>query len=108
SARRSWLQRPRMAKVWSELSMRRSSDLSAGPRPESIPTAARRFATATLSWGPRRRSFGWRVLGAGSLTNTATGELGIDLIRKIPDSEAWIEIPAQQLKQLEYLRTVDT
>lgn len=48
------------------------------------------------------------ILGAGSLTNTATGELGIDLIRQIPDSEAWIEIPAQQLKQLEYLRTVDT
>lgn len=48
------------------------------------------------------------ILGAGSLTNSATGELGIDLIRRIPESEAWIEIPAQQLKQLEYLRTVDT
>ena len=48
------------------------------------------------------------ILGAGSLTDTATGGLGIDLIRQIPDSEAWINIPAQQLKQLEYLRTVDT
>lgn len=48
------------------------------------------------------------ILGAGSLTNPATGELAIEDIRKAPGSEAWINIPAQQLKQLEYLRTVDT
>ena len=48
------------------------------------------------------------ILGAGSLTNPATGELAIEDIRAVPGSEAWIEIPAQQLRQLEYLRTVDT
>lgn len=62
-------------------------------------------AAPTATQGSPRLVF---ILGAGSLTNTETGELGIDLIRQIPDSEAWIEIPAQQLKQLEYLRTVDT
>ncbi|MDI3330317.1 MAG: NAD(P)H-binding protein [Micrococcus sp.] len=48
------------------------------------------------------------ILGAGSLTNPATGELAIEDIRKVPGSEHWINIPAQQLKQLEYLRTVDS
>ncbi len=47
------------------------------------------------------------ILGAGSLTNPATGELAIEVIRTIPGAEAWINIPAQQLRQLEYLRTVD-
>jgi len=48
------------------------------------------------------------ILGAGSLTNPATGTLAIEDIRAIPGAEAWINIPAQQLRQLEYLRTVDT
>jgi len=48
------------------------------------------------------------ILGAGSLTNPATGELAIEDIRKVPGAEAWINIPAQQLRQLDYLRTVDS
>ena len=47
------------------------------------------------------------ILGAGSLTNPATGELAVEDIRRVPGSEAWINIPAQQLKELEYLRTVE-
>lgn len=48
------------------------------------------------------------ILGAGSLTNPGTGLLAIEDIRRLPGSEAWVNIPAQQLKELEYLRTVDT
>lgn len=47
------------------------------------------------------------ILGAGSLTNPATGELAVEDIRRVPGSEAWINIPTQQLKELEYLRTVE-
>ena len=48
------------------------------------------------------------ILGAGSLTNPATGELALEDIRQVPGSEHWIAIPIAALEQLEYLRTVDT
>lgn len=48
------------------------------------------------------------ILGAGSLTNPATGKPFLEILRGIPDAAAWINIPEQQFKQLEYLRTVDT
>ncbi|QGU04175.1 NAD(P)-dependent oxidoreductase [Corynebacterium comes] len=47
------------------------------------------------------------ILGAGSLTNPATGRPFVEDLRKIPEAEAFINIPEQQFKQLEYLRTVD-
>lgn len=46
------------------------------------------------------------ILGAGSLKG-ADGEFFIEEIRKAPGSEHWIAIPENQLKQLEYLRTVE-
>lgn len=46
------------------------------------------------------------ILGAGSLTNPATGRPFIEVLREIPDAAAWINVPEQQFKQLEYLRTV--
>lgn len=45
------------------------------------------------------------ILGAGSLT----GPKGLFLkeIRQVPGAEHWIAIPENQLKQLEYLRSID-
>lgn len=48
------------------------------------------------------------ILGAGSLTNPETGSLFVETLREIPGAEAFINVPEQQLKQLEYLRTVET
>lgn len=48
------------------------------------------------------------ILGAGSLTNPETGRPFVEVLRELPDAAAWINIPEQQFKQLEYLRTVDT
>jgi uncharacterized protein len=48
------------------------------------------------------------ILGAGSLTNPETGRPFIEVLRDIPEAAAFINIPEQQFKQLEYLRTVDT
>lgn len=45
------------------------------------------------------------ILGAGSLTHE--GDLFIEQLRQVPGSENWIAIPENQLKQLEYLRTVE-
>ncbi|MCK2201138.1 NAD(P)-dependent oxidoreductase [Corynebacterium callunae] len=47
------------------------------------------------------------ILGAGSLTNPETGRPFVEVLRELPDAAAWINIPEQQFKQLEYLRTVD-
>lgn len=47
------------------------------------------------------------ILGAGSLINPETGRPFIEVLREAPNAEAWINIPEQQFKQLEYLRTVD-
>lgn len=48
------------------------------------------------------------ILGAGSLTNPETGRPFIEVLRELPGAEAWVNIPEQQFKQLEYLRTVDS
>lgn len=48
------------------------------------------------------------ILGAGSLTNPATGQLALEDIRQVPGSEHWIAIPIAALAQLEYLRTLQT
>lgn len=45
------------------------------------------------------------ILGAGSLTS-ADGGLFVEEIRRMPGAEHWISIPENQLRQLEYLRTV--
>lgn len=47
------------------------------------------------------------ILGAGSLTNPETGRPFVEVLRGLPDAAAWINIPEQQFKQLEYLRTVE-
>lgn len=47
------------------------------------------------------------VLGAGSLTTGDDGHLHVEDIRAVPGSEAWVAIPEQQLRELEYLRTVE-
>ncbi|GAA4282618.1 NAD(P)H-binding protein [Brevibacterium daeguense] len=47
------------------------------------------------------------ILGAGSLTTGEDKHLFVDDIRQAPGAEAWISIPENQLKQLEYLRRVE-
>lgn len=47
------------------------------------------------------------ILGAGSLKTGEDGHLFVEDIRKTPGSEAWIAIPENQLKQLNFLRDVD-
>jgi uncharacterized protein len=47
------------------------------------------------------------ILGAGSL-QAEDGRLAVEHIRELPGSEQWISIPESQLRELEYLRTVDT
>lgn len=47
------------------------------------------------------------ILGAGSLRAGEDQHLFVEDIRQIPGAEAWVAIPENQLKQLEYLRTVD-
>ena len=47
------------------------------------------------------------ILGAGSLHTGNDKHLVVEDIEKAPGSEAWINIPKQQLKELEYLRDVD-
>lgn len=46
------------------------------------------------------------ILGAGSLQTGSDKHLVVEDIEKMPGSEAWVNIPKQQLKELEYLRTV--
>ena len=46
------------------------------------------------------------ILGAGSLTTGDDDHLFVEDIRNIPGAEAWISIPENQLKELEYLRGV--
>lgn len=46
------------------------------------------------------------VLGAGSLITGEDQHLFVEDIRQVPGAEAWVAIPENQLKQLEYLRTV--
>lgn len=61
--------------------------------------------TATLDEARRPRlAF---ILGAGSLTTGADQHLFVEDIRKVPGAEAWVSIPENQLKELEYLRTVE-
>lgn len=47
------------------------------------------------------------ILGAGSLHTGKDNHLVIDDIAKQADSEAWINTPRQQLKELEFLNDVD-
>lgn len=47
------------------------------------------------------------ILGAGSLT-APDGRLAVEHIREMPDTAAWISIPEDQKRELDYLRTVDT
>lgn len=44
------------------------------------------------------------ILGAGSLRTGEDGHLFVEDIRKIPGAETWLDIPVQQLAELEYLR----
>lgn len=46
------------------------------------------------------------ILGAGSLTTGEDSHLLVEDLRNVPGAEAWVSIPENQLKQLEYLRTV--
>lgn len=46
------------------------------------------------------------ILGAGSLLTGEDHHLNVEDISKTPGAENWINIPKQQLKELEYLRTV--
>lgn len=48
------------------------------------------------------------ILGAGSLATGDDRHLFVEDLRKIPDAQAWIAVPEQQLKELEFLRTVDS
>lgn len=47
------------------------------------------------------------ILGAGSLKAGEDEHLFVEDIRQMPGAEAWLSIPENQLKELEYLRTVD-
>lgn len=47
------------------------------------------------------------ILGAGSLKTGEDKHLFVDDIAKIPESSAWINTPRMQLKELEYLETVN-
>lgn len=47
------------------------------------------------------------ILGAGSLHTGEDHHLVVDDIAKMDGSDAWINTPRQQLKELEYLNTVD-
>lgn len=47
------------------------------------------------------------ILGAGSLKTGDDDHLVIEDIKKIPDSEKWIQIPESALKQLLFLNEVD-
>lgn len=46
------------------------------------------------------------ILGAGSLTTGEDNHLFVEDIRNIPGADAWISIPENQLKELEFLRSV--
>ncbi|GAB3210873.1 NAD(P)-dependent oxidoreductase [Marinactinospora thermotolerans] len=46
------------------------------------------------------------ILGAGSLRTGEDGHLFVEDLRTTPGAEAWIAIPENQLKELDYLRTV--
>lgn len=46
------------------------------------------------------------ILGAGSLVTGADHHRGVEDIAKVPGSEAWINTPRQQLKELTCLETV--
>ena len=47
------------------------------------------------------------ILGAGSLRTGEDKHLFLEDIRKIPGSEAWISVPENQLKELDFLKEVD-
>lgn len=47
------------------------------------------------------------ILGAGSLLAGADKHLFVEDIKHFPGSDAWINIPVQQLKQLKFLREVE-
>ena len=59
----------------------------------------------TLSRGSKKTRL-FFILGAGSLLDEK-GELFVETIRKAPHSEAFISIPENQLKELNFLRGVD-
>ncbi|MCX6500154.1 MAG: NAD(P)H-binding protein [Arthrobacter sp.] len=46
------------------------------------------------------------ILGAGSLKTGADHHLFIEDLRQLPSAEAWVSIPENQLRELEYLRSV--
>lgn len=46
------------------------------------------------------------ILGAGSLYTGDDHHLVVEDIEKMPGSEEWVNIPKQQLKELEYLRAI--
>lgn len=47
------------------------------------------------------------ILGAGSLRTGEDRHLFVEDLRKTPDAAAWIAVPEQQLRELEFLETVD-
>lgn len=47
------------------------------------------------------------ILGAGSLYTGEDHHRVVEDIRKLPDSDSWVNTPVQQLKELEYLEDVD-
>lgn len=47
------------------------------------------------------------ILGAGSLKTGDDHHLFVEDIAKLPNSESWINTPKQQLKELQYLQTID-
>ncbi|WP_251545778.1 NAD(P)-dependent oxidoreductase [Limosilactobacillus caecicola] len=47
------------------------------------------------------------ILGAGSLHTGEDNHLVVDDLAKLPNAETWINTPKQQLKELEFLETVD-
>jgi uncharacterized protein len=46
------------------------------------------------------------ILGAGSLRTGADHHLLVEDLRQLPGADAWVSIPENQLRELEYLRSV--
>ena len=63
---------------------------------------ARSLVERAVAGGPRLVF----ILGAGSLTTGDDDHLFVEDIRNFPGAEAWISIPENQLKELEFLRGV--
>lgn len=76
--------------------------LGTAPEEASEQVALAKKLTEAAQDSPLKLIF---ILGAGSLYTGADKHYFVEDIAKMPDSEEWINIPKQQLKEYQYLKT---